>query len=154
MRKVAGRLKLDDLRRGSARRRRSLLHLREQCVDPLVPGDQDRVRDPDRADVHHQAQPDPRLRELPQLVAVQHEQDAEDRDGVDEPHGDAETDLVVGIGDGRAFRTAALTDLRAIDAVEHHAAEPDDGSEDVEDEHDLVGRARNGRQEHARNLPR
>ena len=95
------------------------------------------MRDPDRDDVHHQAQPDPRLRELPQLVAVQHEQDAEDRDGVDELLRDVRHE-VVRLRHGPAAMPGALLCLRRVEPVEHDRTEADDGGEDVQHEQRLV----------------
>src|SRR5581483_5308323 len=88
-------------------------------------------------DVEHQRRAHPCLRELEVVVlADRDEDDPEDRDRVDQLLGDR-GDLVVGLRDRQASGPAVGLRLRRVQPVEEHRAEPDDGRQDVQQEHEV-----------------
>ena len=71
------------------------------------------------------------------VVAREHEQEAEHEDAVDEVLADRR-DVEVRLVDREAFATLVLLDLAPVDRVEVHGAEADDRAEDVEHQQQLV----------------
>ena len=77
-------------------------------------------------------EPDPRLRELPRLVARDDQQDPPDRDRVDDVFGDT-AHVEVRLEDGAPQGSLALLRFARVQTVEHHRADADHDAQDVND---------------------